>query len=111
MFVDAFNKLGISEEQICPFHGTLVGFVGEQVRVKGHVELLTTFAVVRSIPVKFLIMERVSPYKAILERPSLNKIGAIISTLHLAIKLPLPNNQVQSSMQIKKRHGSVMWIT
>ena len=57
LFIDAFNRLGLSEEQISPFHNTLVGFAGDQVRVKGHVELLTTFARARSILVKYLFVE------------------------------------------------------
>ena len=32
LFVDAFYKLGLLKEQVSPFHNTLVGFVGEQVR-------------------------------------------------------------------------------
>ena len=31
LFVDAFNKLGLSEEQVFPFHSTLVVFTREQV--------------------------------------------------------------------------------
>ena len=61
--------------------------------MKGHVELLTTFAGTRSIPVKYSVVERESPYNAILGRPSLNKIGAIVSTPHLAMKFPLPDGQ------------------
>ena len=38
LFVETFNKLSLSEEQICLFHSTLVGFIGEQVREKGHIE-------------------------------------------------------------------------
>ena len=62
--------------------------------MKGHVELWTKFAGTHSISVKYLVAERESPYNAILERPSLNKIRAIISTPHLAVKFPLPNGQV-----------------
>jgi hypothetical protein len=33
----------LSDEQLKPHSGTLVGFAGEQVRVMGHTTLLTTF--------------------------------------------------------------------
>ena len=71
LFIDAFNKLDLSEEHICPFHNTLFRFTGEQVQVKGNIELLTTFTGVRSFLIKFLIVERGNPYSAILGRPLL----------------------------------------
>lgn len=39
-------------------------------------------------------MERESPYNVILGRPSLNKLGTIVSTTHLTMKFPLLNCQV-----------------
>ncbi|MCI88981.1 hypothetical protein A2U01_0110269, partial [Trifolium medium] len=33
----------LANEQLQPYHGTLVGFSGEQVEVMGHITLLTTF--------------------------------------------------------------------
>ena len=108
LFVDAFNRLGLLKEQISPFHSTLVGFAGDQVQVKGHVELLTTFARAQSILVKYLVVERESSYNAILGRPSLNRIGAIVLTRHLVMKFPLL--RWRSSEQIKKKLDSVMWI-
>ena len=93
MFIDAFNKLGMSMEKVGPFHSALVGFAGEQVQVRGHIVLLMTFTSVRTIPVKFLIVERESPYIAILGGPSLNKLSAIMSTPHLRMKFLILNGQ------------------
>ena len=57
IFIDAFNKLDMSMEEVSLFHSTLVGIAGEQVWARGHIELLMTFACARTILVKFLIVE------------------------------------------------------
>ena len=59
-------------EEVGPFHNALVEFADEQVRVRGHIELLMTFACAQIILVKFLIIERESPYNAILQCKSIN---------------------------------------
>ena len=80
IFIDAFNKLRMPVEEIGRFHSSFMGFAGEQVRMKGYIELLTTFVGVWTIPVKFLIIEREDLYNSILGKPSLNKLNAIVST-------------------------------
>ena len=44
MFWGTFNKLQLSPDQLRPYDGCLYGFVGDQVEVRGHVELRTTFS-------------------------------------------------------------------
>lgn len=44
--------------------------------------------------VHLLVVDILSPFNAILGIPPLNKLWAIISTAHLAIKLPGPGVQV-----------------
>ena len=58
MFVDAFNKLGMSIKEVGLFHNAFVRFVEEQVQVRGHIELLITFAGTQAILVKFLTVKR-----------------------------------------------------
>ncbi|XP_039687770.1 uncharacterized protein [Medicago truncatula] len=43
LYFDAFSKMGLSEEQLQPFNGTLSGFTGERVHVRGYVTLKTVF--------------------------------------------------------------------
>ncbi|MCI41114.1 hypothetical protein A2U01_0062347, partial [Trifolium medium] len=43
LYWEAFKTMQLSDEQLQPYSGTLVGFVGEQVEVMGHTTLLTTF--------------------------------------------------------------------
>ena len=62
--------------------------------MRRHIELLITFAGARAILIKFLIVERESPYNVILGRASLNKLRAIVPTPHLTMKFPLLNGQV-----------------
>ena len=96
IFIDAFNKLDMSMEKVGLFHSTLIGIAGVQVWVKGYIELLMTFSCARTIPIKFLIVECKSPFNAILGRPFLNKLAAIMSTPYLTIKFPLLNGEVSA---------------
>jgi len=43
MFWSTFNKLQLSPDQLRPYTGCLYGFAGDQVEVRGHIELRTTF--------------------------------------------------------------------
>ncbi|XP_022888952.1 uncharacterized protein LOC111404368 [Olea europaea var. sylvestris] len=89
-----FVQMGISSEQLKPVKTPLQGFGGGVIAPEGIVGLpltlgtegkqvtqITTFEVVRTSMV----------YNAILGRPMLNRIRAIVSTFHLAMKFPTPN--------------------
>lgn len=39
----------------------------------------------------FLVIKAPSPYNAIIGRPAIARLKAIVSTLHLAVKFPTPN--------------------
>jgi len=43
MFWSTFNKLQLSPDQLRPYTGCLYGFAGDQVEVRRHIELRTTF--------------------------------------------------------------------
>ncbi|XP_022860313.1 uncharacterized protein LOC111380886 [Olea europaea var. sylvestris] len=93
---EAFVQIGISSEQLKPVKTPLQGFGGGVITPEGIVGLpltlgagaegkqvtqITTFEVVR-IPMA---------YNTILGRPMLNRIRAIVSTFHLAMKFPISN--------------------
>ena len=68
----------------------MYGFVGDQVEVRGHIELRTTFidgTASRTANIKYLVVNIPSAYNILLSRPTLNKIGAIASTRHMKMKL------------------------
>ena len=65
--------------------------------VKGYIELLTTFEtapLLGTINVKYLVVNYKTPYNTLLGHLSLNAQGAIISTLHLAMKFPISTIEV-----------------
>ncbi|GAU44863.1 hypothetical protein TSUD_329190 [Trifolium subterraneum] len=43
LYWDAYKAMRLSDEQLNPYYGPLVGFAGEQVDVMGHITLFTTF--------------------------------------------------------------------
>lgn len=83
--------------ELLPFKGTLVGFSGEQVQVMGHVPIITIFGSgsnARSIKVRYLIVNTLSPYNIIIGRPAFNALEAMLSTLYLTMKYPLKGEHV-----------------
>jgi len=104
MFLDAFVGLQIPRDQLMPFDGVLVGFSGEQVEVRGYVNLRTTFAdehTAKTIMIKYIVVKAPSSYNMLLGRPSLNKLGAVVSTVHLKMKFPTEGKVVTMKVDQK----------
>jgi len=69
----------------------LYGFAGDEVEVRGYVELRTTFtdgAVARTEKIKYLVVNAPSAYNILLGRPMLNRLGVVPSTRRMKLKLP-----------------------
>ena len=49
LYYDAFERLELDPDQLQPFKGTLAGFIGEQVHVRGYITLKTTFGFGRNL--------------------------------------------------------------
>lgn len=91
MFWDLFQKPGLKEKDLVAHKENLIGFTGDTISLKGYVKLSVTFSGnggSRTIPVKFMVVECLSAYNAILGRPTLNSLGAVVSTLHMAMNFP-----------------------
>jgi len=91
MFWTTFNKLQLSPDQLRPYTGCLYGFVGDQVEVRGHLELRTTFTdgvLSRIENIRYLVVNAPSAYNILLGRPMLNRLRAVASTRHMKMKLP-----------------------
>jgi len=89
--------LQIPIDQLQPFDGVLVGFSGDQVEVKGYVDLRTTFRdkeAAKTIFVRYIVVNAPSSYNLLLGRPSINKLGAMISTVHLKMKFPTDDEKI-----------------
>ncbi|RDX79980.1 hypothetical protein CR513_39524, partial [Mucuna pruriens] len=72
--------------------GTLYGFAGECVPIKGTVEIEMVFGekeAARAIMVLYMVIDAEASYNIIIGRPTLNKLGAIVSTYHLCMKFPV----------------------
>jgi len=90
MFWLTFNNLQLSPDQLKSYDGCLFGFVGDQVEVRGHVELRTIFSngtSARTINIKYIVVNAISTYNFLLGRPSLNRLGVMSSMRHMKIKL------------------------
>ena len=91
MFWPTFTKLQLPLDQLRPYGGCLYGFTGDQVEVRGYIELRTTFTDVvasRTKKIRYLVVNAPSAYNILLGRPTLNRIGAVPSTRHMKVKLP-----------------------
>ena len=83
-------KLG--GDQLHSVNSPLVGFGGSKVQLVG---TITLPMVVGAYPqqvtkdVNFLIVDCLSPYNAIIGRPTLNSWKAVTFTYHLSVKFPM----------------------
>ncbi len=75
MFWPTFEKLQLSPDQLRPYGGCLYGFAGDQVEVRGYIELRTTFtdgSASRTEKIRYLVVNALSAYNILLGRPTLN---------------------------------------
>nr|KYP43650.1 hypothetical protein KK1_034878 [Cajanus cajan] len=97
LFWETFEGMKIPNDRLIPYAGTLVGFAGDQVIARGYVDLETTFgqgAQMKTVVVRYLVVNAQSSYSILIGRPTLNKLGAVVSTSHLKVKYSLPNSTV-----------------
>ncbi|XP_065049759.1 uncharacterized protein LOC135679706 [Musa acuminata AAA Group] len=91
LFYGAFHKLGLVEEALEPIHSALTRFTGDSISPLGAVTLpltLGTLPRTKTVMSTFLVVDLPIAYNAILGRPSLNKIRALVSTYHQTVKFP-----------------------
>jgi len=80
-----------------PYDEPIYGFSGEQVSTRGYIDLHTVFhegTQTKTILIRFLIVDAPTSYNVLLGRPSLNTLGAIVSTPYLAMKFPSPSGNI-----------------
>ncbi|XP_020201857.1 uncharacterized protein LOC109787716 [Cajanus cajan] len=98
LYWNIFKQLGISETELIPYDDPLVGFSGERVSTKGYIKLFTRFCFdeqeSRVIQVKYIMVHANTSYNILLGRPSLNMLGEIVSTPHLAMKFPSDKGKI-----------------
>ncbi|XP_027332490.1 uncharacterized protein LOC113847525 [Abrus precatorius] len=97
LYWNTFKQLGIPEEELREYYEPLVGFSGETVETRGCIDLYTSFGSEhegKQVKVTYLVMHANTSYNILLDRPSLNKLKAIVSTLHLAMKFPSERGRI-----------------
>ncbi|RDY13968.1 hypothetical protein CR513_01031, partial [Mucuna pruriens] len=96
LFLTTFQKLGMKKEDLESCLGTLIGFAGERVKIRGVINLRTTFGArlsIKIVPLNFTVVNAQTSYNIILGQPTLNQLQVIVSTPYLCMKY-LIGNQV-----------------
>ncbi|XP_064967069.1 uncharacterized protein LOC103984774 [Musa acuminata AAA Group] len=91
LYFNAFQKLGLSGDSMKLIFSALTGFTGDSISPLGAITLpLTLGAPPRSktVMTTFLVIDLPAAYNAILGRPTLNKIRAVVSTYYQTVKFP-----------------------
>ncbi|RRT55106.1 hypothetical protein B296_00048714 [Ensete ventricosum] len=86
LYFDAFQKLGITL-----MTSTLIGFTIDAITPVGITTLPMTFDEelrTKTLVISFMVVELPSAYNMIIDRSTLNKLRAIVSTYHRSIKFP-----------------------
>ncbi len=89
LYFDAYSRMGMTGKQLRRMNAPLVGFTGDSVPVEGEVALLVTVGLApreSTVKMDFLVVRLPSAYNAILGRPGLNALRAIVSTRHLLMR-------------------------
>jgi len=92
-----YQKLQLPDTAMVPFDKPIYGFSGEQVSTRGYIDLHTVFregTQTKTIPIRFLIVDAPTSYNILLGRPSLNTLGVVVSTPHLAMKFSSPSGDI-----------------
>ncbi|XP_072054783.1 uncharacterized protein [Arachis hypogaea] len=91
LFKPAFKKLGLEETELKAYPDTFFGLGDMPIRPLGLISLDTTFAKgmrSKTLSINYIVVDVASTYNALIGRTTLNRLGAIVSTLHLCIKFP-----------------------
>jgi hypothetical protein len=105
LFKSAFDYMGVPREKVVPVSCQLQGFAGEKVLSLGSIDLpvmARTYPRQKVIMVKFLIVDRVSAYNAIIGRTALNDFKAATSTPHLSMKFPTEGVATEEGVGVVK---------
>ncbi|KAK3020962.1 hypothetical protein RJ639_046326 [Escallonia herrerae] len=91
LFHDAFEKINIPTDRLRKMEAPLYGFSNHPVATEGIIALpvaIGTPPTQANLMLDFVVVKIPSAYNAILGRPALNRLQAIVSTYHLKMKFP-----------------------
>ena len=85
MYSDLFRGLGLKNQNLAKYNSLLVSFDGRVVIPQGQISLPVSMEG-KEVIVTFIVVNSFSPYTAILGRPWIHAMGAILLTLHMKVK-------------------------
>ena len=91
LFYAVFSRMDLSKYRLHEVSIPLIGFTGDSVQVEGEITLPTTVGTSLRLSTVFLtytVVRIPSAYNAILGRPGLNALRAVVSTYHLLVRFP-----------------------
>ncbi|XP_019163604.1 PREDICTED: uncharacterized protein LOC109159946 [Ipomoea nil] len=94
LYLETFTKMGLTREQLRPVNTPLAGFTGNSVEAEGSITLpveIGSYPDVQKLSMKFIAVDLACSHNAILGRPGLEDLGALISIEHLCLKFRTPN--------------------
>jgi len=97
LYWKTFKAMRIPEAKMVPYDNHVVCFSGERVGTKGYIEIYTTFGQEKNnktIRIQYLVIDANTSYNILLGRLSINRLMAIVSTPHLAMKFLLPTGDI-----------------
>ncbi|RRT51200.1 hypothetical protein B296_00040033 [Ensete ventricosum] len=81
--VAAFQELGLTDQDLTPLTSTLTGLTGDSIAPLGMTTLSLTISEeprTKTLMVVFIVVDLPSAYNAIIGRPTLNRLRAMVST-------------------------------
>jgi len=89
-----------------PHDELIYGFSRERMCTRGYIDPHTMFREgnqMKTIPVRFLVVEAHTSYNVLLGRPSLNTLREVVSTPHLAMKFPSTSGDISTIHREQKQ--------
>ena len=98
LYYQAFQKMSLKVSGLKPSPNPVYEFIGDSVTPMGVISLRMTmgdYPRQSCVMDNFLVIDQLSAFNAVLDRPSLRALKAITSIYHLLMKFPTPNSMGQ----------------
>ncbi|XP_062074958.1 uncharacterized protein LOC133778965 [Humulus lupulus] len=110
LFWEAFQKMGLEENQIRPSTTPILGFNSQRVYPKGVVQLIVV-AAERTFPVDFLIIDSTTSYNTIMGRNWIHRMQGVVSTLHQVMRCQSPNGRYTVDIKGCQKQAKKCFLT
>ncbi|XP_010259202.1 PREDICTED: uncharacterized protein LOC104598722 [Nelumbo nucifera] len=108
LFYNTFERMNLTPERLQPADVPLIGFSGNAIKPKEKITLPITIGNEPDQVTwmhEFLVVKVISPYNAIMGRPTIHVLRAAMSSYHLALKFPTEHGVevVRGNQQIARQ--------